>query len=86
MGSENSDQTDLGLRWAHMPFCWFCHAAAHKLEYDSCFNETCMKKDRLHNLHVHQFIPNFGMSFLTKNHIHLDEKMIFCFNTVIRLK
>ena len=22
------DQSDLSLRWAHMPFCWFCYAAA----------------------------------------------------------
>ena len=22
-------QADLSLRWAHMSFCWFCHAAAH---------------------------------------------------------
>ena len=22
-------QADLGLRWAHMPFCLFCHDAAH---------------------------------------------------------
>ena len=22
-------QTDLNLRWAHMPFRWFCHEAAH---------------------------------------------------------
>ena len=21
-------QADLSLRWAHMPFCWFCHDAA----------------------------------------------------------
>ena len=21
-------QADLSLRWAHMPFCWFCHALA----------------------------------------------------------
>ena len=21
-------QADLSLRWAHMPFCWFCHEAA----------------------------------------------------------
>ena len=21
-------QADLSLRWAHMSFCWFCHAAA----------------------------------------------------------
>ena len=22
-------QADLSLHWAHMPFCWFCHEAAH---------------------------------------------------------
>ena len=22
-------QADLSPRWAHMPFCWFCHEAAH---------------------------------------------------------
>ena len=22
-------QADLSLRWAYMPFCWFCHDAAH---------------------------------------------------------
>ena len=22
-------QADLSLCWAHMPFCWFCHEAAH---------------------------------------------------------
>ena len=22
-------QADLSLRWAHMPFCWFCHEVAH---------------------------------------------------------
>ena len=33
--SEDSDQTgavaqaDLSLCWAHIPFCWFCHEAAH---------------------------------------------------------
>ena len=24
-------QADLSLRWAHMPFCWFCHKAAQIL-------------------------------------------------------
>ena len=24
-------QADLSLRWAHMPFCWFCHEAAQML-------------------------------------------------------
>ena len=26
-------QADLSLRWAHMPFCWFCHGAAHIIIY-----------------------------------------------------
>ena len=26
-------QADLSLRWAHMPFCWFCHVAAHLFLY-----------------------------------------------------
>ena len=25
-------QADLSLRWAHTPFCWFCHDAAHMTE------------------------------------------------------
>ena len=25
-------QADLSLRWAHMPFCWFCHVAAQLLQ------------------------------------------------------
>ena len=29
--SEDSDQTDLSLRWAHRSFGWFCHAVAHLL-------------------------------------------------------
>ena len=28
-------QADLSLRWAHMPFCWFCHALAHLLQVTS---------------------------------------------------
>ena len=26
---KHSAQADLSLRWAHIPFCWFCHEAAH---------------------------------------------------------
>ena len=37
---EDSDQTRrmprlICLRWAHMPFCWFCHEAAHIAMRDS---------------------------------------------------
>ena len=27
-------QADLSLRWAHMPFCWFCHEEAHIHTYE----------------------------------------------------
>ena len=26
-------QVDLSLRWAHMPFCWFCHVASQTVPY-----------------------------------------------------
>ena len=29
-------QADLSLRWAHMPFCWLCHAVAH-FWFSICF-------------------------------------------------
>ena len=29
-------QADLNLRWAHMPFRWFCHDAAHMLMLEPC--------------------------------------------------
>ena len=28
MCAQADAQADLSLRWAHMPFCWFCHEAA----------------------------------------------------------
>ena len=28
-------QADMSLRWAHMPFCWICHEAAHIAMMDS---------------------------------------------------
>ena len=30
--SEDSDEADLSLHWAHMPFCWFCHDATESEE------------------------------------------------------
>ena len=30
-------QADLILRWAHMPFCWFCHEAVHLLFSFNCW-------------------------------------------------
>ena len=29
-------QVDLSLRWAHMPFRWFCHEAAHIVSRSFC--------------------------------------------------
>ena len=39
MGSQGQNvQADLSLRWAHMSFCWFCHAAAD-LHLNHCSSE-----------------------------------------------
>ena len=50
--SEDSDQmdarADLSFRWAHMPFCWFCHAAAH-------LKSAGQDKGILYNLHITNF-------------------------------
>ena len=32
-------EADLSLRWAHMPFCWFCHAAARFTPQEGQRNE-----------------------------------------------
>ena len=36
MRTAKTAQADLSLRWAHMPFCWFCRATAHIVFYSSC--------------------------------------------------
>ena len=33
----SSAQADPSLRWAHMPFCWFCHEATHFLNYSPSY-------------------------------------------------
>ena len=47
--SEDSDQpghptsltqVDLSLRWAHIPFCWFCHEAAQIIKHFLQFTFT----------------------------------------------
>ena len=40
-------QADLSLRWVHMPFCWFCHAAAHLFVSTSLNNETSISGEIL---------------------------------------
>ena len=54
-------QADLSLRWAHMPFCWFCHVAAQikgKNIHVCCRssywipNRTERKKNLLLNLYM----------------------------------
>ena len=43
-------QADLSLRWAHMPFCWFCHEAAQV--HMSVKNSSSIEK-------LHMFYWNF---------------------------
>ena len=35
-------QADLGLRWTHMPLCWFCHEAAHFSVWKQQTISTCI--------------------------------------------
>ena len=44
---EDSDaaQTDLSLCWAHIPFCWFCHAAAQSPNKQA---DHCLYYFRIH--------------------------------------
>ena len=36
--SDGADaQADLSLQWVHMPFCWFCHDAAHCEKVKFCY-------------------------------------------------
>ena len=37
-------QADLSLRWAHKPFCWFCHDAAHFLKAETQYDKIVPKK------------------------------------------
>ena len=39
-----SAQADLSLRWAHMPFCWFCHEAAHISFVGMRWSTTCLRR------------------------------------------
>ena len=36
-------QADLSLRWAHMPFCWFCREAAQKYKLRYLYFESWMQ-------------------------------------------
>ena len=40
-----SAQADLSLRWAHMPFCWFCHEAAQILWLQNVKNSKMKSND-----------------------------------------
>ena len=47
VGSEDSDQTDLSLRWAHMLFCWFCYEAAQK-DFDGVVKNPVSKHSQIY--------------------------------------
>ena len=39
-------QADLSLRWAHIPFCWFCHEAAQCIIQNFIFSRCCIQLHR----------------------------------------
>ena len=52
-------QADLSLRWAHFPFCWFCHEVAHLVF-------TSKKVNILYFL----FITNIAIKFIFGQNAH----------------
>ena len=44
-------QADLSLRWAHMPYCWFCREAAHTL-----YNGIAERKLQRYSLEIHSYL------------------------------
>ena len=43
-------QAYLNLRWAHMPFCWFCHDAARTAEGQIRHSLIFLLYNRMHNV------------------------------------
>ena len=75
-------QADLSLRWAHMPFCWFSHEAAH-FSFVLSNDVLCSKVSVFENLHVydikrHSNIPE-TVDFLCQNMNDLSIMLQFCF-------
>ena len=68
-------QADLSLRYAHMPFCWFCHDAAH-MSWNSQYTSTTFsqyfhgRNSRL----LTYFSPGFQVA-------HLNGLFTCCFTT-----
>ena len=58
-------QSDQSLRWAHMPFCWFCHALAH------------VSLDNLPNINSWRFIRIFPPKQSYRDWIHLLDSLSF---------
>ena len=52
---------DLSLRWAHMPFCWLCHEAAHLFQvyitHRGCLVIVCCKVLLIQINELSAFVP-----------------------------
>ena len=53
-------QADLSLRWAHRPFCWFCHKAAQRFLYSDIHTWPHIhhtRQGRWRNIHHWMYTP-----------------------------
>ena len=55
---------DPSLRWAHMPFCWFCHFAAHILLVDG---QMFSLRDLLPSLSSNTFFYWLGLKWVKQS-------------------
>ena len=62
MTQIRSTQTDLSLCWAHMSFCWFCHAAAQIWDM---LHKVCICVLRFHCVSVPYFEIQYWNTIMT---------------------
>ena len=62
-------QADLSLRWAHMPFCWFCHKAlTYLLPHYVLLSQSYTKRDGF--IITQMPLPNTATDFWRLVHDH----------------
>ena len=84
--SEDSDaQADLSLRWAHMPFCWFCHEAAQVFSTVKMLLQTFTPPINKHlnktEKQSHDLFHNYSEVIIN---IHMKQSDLFTKNWPIR--
>ena len=79
-------QADLSLRWAHMPFCWFCRAAAHMWTFPKSSGKSKprlqLRNTSLRNATEKSTLKYCNISCLQIWRANLSSLGLSCFNSI----